>query len=278
MTFRTILVVGFGRMGQSLALWLAAQGVSILIQTRRLPDVCMEVFRASVLRLVEQKKVVGLSASDMIGRVSFVGATDYEKIDWVLECLEEDFAIKKDFLRRLPKDFKGIVSTNTSTLSINELSRDAPSAELFTGTHFFNPVPLMPLVEVVTGKTTNQLVVQRICDFLGAHGKVPIKAPDQAGFLVNRILFSSMFEAMAILDRNQVSVDEVDTSIKLGCSWPMGPLELADYIGLDVCERIMENLAEDNSYSFSRVPGILRKIVSEGHLGRKTGKGFYKYG
>lgn len=278
MSFRRISVVGFGRMGQSLTLWLAIQDVSVVVQTRRQPEICMKAFEASVLRLVSQKKVEGISTLDMISRVSFVDVPEYEKVDWVIECLEEDFVVKKNFLCRLPKDFKGIVSTNTSTLSINELSHNAPSAELFMGTHFFNPVPLMPLVEVVTGKSTNQLVVQRICDFLKAHGKVPIRVPDQVGFFVNRILFTSIFEAMAILDRSRVSVDEIDTSMKLGCSWPLGPLELADYIGLDVCEKIMDNLAEDSSYSFLRIPDILRRLVSEGHLGRKTGKGFYKYG
>ena len=279
MNFRTISVVGFGRMGQSLTLWLAVQGMSVVVLTRRQPEVCMKVFEASVLRLVSQKKVdEGISAPDVISRVSFVDVIEYENVEWVLECLEEDLSVKRHFLSMLPRDFKGIVSTNTSTLRINDLIRYAPSANLFMGTHFFNPVPIISLVEVVAGESTDQVVVRRVCDFLETHGKVPIRAPDQVGFLVNRILFSAMFEAMAILDRNQVSVDEVNTCIKLGCSWPMGPLELADYIGLDVCERIMENLAEDNSYSFSRVPGILRKLVSEGHLGRKTGKGFYKYG
>lgn len=277
MTINTILVVGFGRMGHRLTLWLAVQGMSVVVQTRRQIEICMKAFEASVLCLVGQKKVEGISAPDVISRVSFVNVPEYEKVDWVLECREEDFAVKKGFLCRLPKDFKGIVSTNTSSISINELSHNAPSAELFMGTHFFNPVPLMPLVEVVTGKSTNQLVVQRICDFLKAHGKVPIRVPDQVGFFVNRILFTSIFEAMAILDRSRVSVDEIDTSMKLGCSWSLGPLELADYIGLDVCEKIMDNLARDNSYSFLRVPDILRRLVSEGHLGRKTGKGFYEY-
>lgn len=278
MNVQKILIAGFGRMGQDIAYWLASKGISVVVQTRRSPKECRQSFETELVRLINEKKLREAVAQDIGSRICFVNSPKYSDVDWIIECLEEDPAKKKYFFASLPKEFGGVVSTNTSTISVDNLSTYVPDARLFLGTHFFNPVFAMPLVEIVAGGSTDPMIIQEICDFLDAHDKVPVQSPDQVGFLVNRILFACMFEAMEILSRGRTEVKAIDTCIKLGCAWPMGPLELADFIGLDVCERIMKNLADDKSFCFSTVPSILRKTITAGHLGRKSGKGFYDYG
>ena len=276
MTIRRVLVVGFGRMGQGLTSWLACSGVSVVVQTRRATERCRTDFESAMMRMSERMKLGPDTVSEVLKRVNFVNDFD-NNIDWIVECLEEDLRIKSEFLNSLSKNYSGIVSTNTSTLTVEALSTHVPNPSLFMGTHFLNPVPVMPLVEIISTDRTDYGAISTICEFLKEHGKIPVKVPDVHGFVVNRILFAALFQAMELMDAQPVTAHEIDTCMKEGCSWPMGPLALADYIGLDVCESIMKSLTQDTTFPYRNIPQTLQRLLGNGHLGRKNRKGFFNY-
>jgi 3-hydroxybutyryl-CoA dehydrogenase len=168
----------------------------------------------------ERMKLGHDTVSRVLKRVNFVNDFD-NNIDWIVECLEEDFRIKSD------RTDYGAIST--------------------------------------------------ICEFLKEHGKIPVKVPDVHGFIVNRILFAALFQAIELLDAQPVTAHEIDTCMKEGCSWPMGPLALADYIGMDVCESIMKSLTQDTTFPYRNIPQALQRLLGNGRLGRKNRKGFFNY-
>lgn len=208
--------------------------------------------------------------------------TDYATFadaDLVIEAAVEEMHLKKEVFTELDKicGENTIFATNTSSLSITEIAACTSRPDRFIGMHFFNPAPVMKLIEVIKGQKTSDEVCNKIFDIATAMGKVPVMVNEAPGFVVNRILIPMVNEGIGILADGVASAEDIDNAMKLGANHPMGPLALGDLIGLDVCLAIMEVLYNEYGDDKYRPHPLLRKMVRAGLLGRKTGEGFYKY-
>uniref|UniRef100_A0A0N5ANG6 3-hydroxyacyl-CoA dehydrogenase n=1 Tax=Syphacia muris TaxID=451379 RepID=A0A0N5ANG6_9BILA len=201
--------------------------------------------------------------------------------DLIIEAVPESLQLKRNILQQVEHSCRlgdAIIATNTSSLSLADISRDSKCPHQFAGLHFFNPVPVMKLVEVVCSKRTSDAVFQRLLQFSESLGKTAIRCKDTPGFIVNRLLVPYMFQAMQMLEDGDASVEDIDTAMKLGAGYPMGPFELADYIGLDTLKLIQDGWHQKHSNEPLFNPSAyLDNLVSKGKLGRKSGEGFYKY-
>ena len=204
---------------------------------------------------------------------------DCKDCDLVIEAIAEDMAVKLEIFKELDGICKpeAILATNTSSLSITQVAAATNRPGRVIGMHFFNPVPVMKLVEVIRGQLTEDGVHDQVVELCKSVGKTPVSVNEAPGFVVNRILIPMINEGIGILADGVASRDEIDAAMKMGANHPMGPLELADLIGLDVCLAIMEVLYEEFGDSKYRPHVLLRKMVRAGQLGRKTGIGFYDY-
>ncbi len=277
MNIQHVGVAGFGYMGQAIAYWLASVSVGVTVITRRVPEECHEAFELLLSGYVARAKIKPDFVESIRSRIQIVSLLNVKNVDWIVECLEEELEAKRNFFLKIPREYNGIVSTNTSTLSPAKLVKYVPKAANFLGTHFFRPVIKMPLIELVPTINTNPVIIRTIENFLKSKGKSPLVVPDIPGFIVNRILFAALCKAMKMLEKKEMSAMLIDSCMTMGCAWPMGPLALADYIGLDICLRIIERLVQDETFPYSTVPEHLVKLVSLGRLGKKTKKGFYDY-
>ena len=217
------------------------------------------------------------AADDLMSRVlveEFEAAAD---ADLVIECVAENMATKKELLGRLDAICKDetIFASNTSSLSVSEMG--AGLAHPVIGMHFFNPVPSMKLVEVIRGANTTQETFEFIYNLSKEIGKDPVEVNEAPGFVVNKILIPMINEAIVVLETGVASVEDIDKAMQLGANHPMGPLALADFIGLDICLAIMDTIYNDTCDSKYRAATLLRKMVRGGQLGKKSGKGFYDY-
>lgn len=273
---KTIGVVGAGIMGKEITQFFAQMGYSVILKNRTEKEL-REALKAIEKRLTKrtsvQEKEMILSRIRPV--IDFSELADPELI---IEAVTENMDIKMRLLKELsdacPQDT--IFASNTSSIPITKLAASVSNPERFIGMHFFNPVSRMSLVEVVLGKDTSAQTMKYAIDLLEKLGKVPIVVNDTPGFRVNRVLMPMINEA-TFLVRDGVSPKDVDTTIKLGLNHPMGPLELADFIGLDTCVYIMITLHEElNDAKYLPSP-LLQEMVKKGDLGRKTGKGFYSY-
>lgn len=275
-------VVGAGTMGAGIAQTAAAAGFNVLMLDRKtaLLDRAVAKIHQDLDRGVEK----GRLTPEKTARVKAALKTSTNLADlaghrFVVEAVYEDRAAKKEVYKALadilPPD--ALMGSNTSSISITELAAAWVKPENFVGIHFFNPVPRMKLVEVIRGLQTSEEAVNTVIVTVDRLGKTPVKVNDRPGFVANRLLMPMINEAVYALDEAVADARSIDDVMKLGCNFPMGPLELADLIGLDVCLNILEVLHEDFGDPKYRPCPLLRNMVRAGRLGRKTGAGFFEY-
>jgi 3-hydroxybutyryl-CoA dehydrogenase len=275
-------VVGAGQMGTGIAEVCAAAGCDVFlcdVSDERLADAEARI-RASLDRAVERGRMTADAARAAFARIRYgVDYAQFRDCELVIEAATEDEATKKAILKRLcpvlPPD--AIIGTNTSTISITRLAAQTDRPGRFLGTHFMNPVPKMRLVELIRGIATDEETFRALQAFALKLGKTPIGAEDFPAFIVHRILMPMINEAIYTLYEGVGSVESIDTAMRLGTHHPMGPLELADFIGLDTCLTVMQALHEGLADSKYRPCPLLVKYVEAGWLGRRTGRGFYDY-
>ena len=277
MNFERVLVVGAGQMGAGIAQVVAASGREVLLHDA-VPGAVergLETMRRSLTKLHEKG---GPEADDVLARVTAVD--DLAQADLLIEAIVEDAGAKKELFRAadavLPEN--AILASNTSSIPITELAAATTRPERVIGMHFFNPVPLLSLVEVIRAEQTSDETAAAIAELARDLGKTPAEVNDFPGFVSNRILMPFINEAVWALHEGVAEPEAIDTIAKLGFAHPMGPLALADLIGLDTCVAIMEVLQEGlGDEKYAPCP-LLREHVEAGRLGRKSGEGFYRYG
>lgn len=273
-------ILGAGTMGKQLALLCAAHSIPVILWNHRLHD----DFAKEFSRLVLIQSKLGIISKDtveaIISKVSYVDDLhQLSSCNLIIEAVKENMSIKTALFTKA-KDFiceGSIVASNTSTLSITELASQTMNPASFVGLHFFNPPMTMKLVEVVRGELTSDNTVGTVLNFLHKLEKHPVDLPESPGFVVNRLLFPMINEAIFLLSEGISDEKTIDSCMQLGANHPMGPLELADFIGLDVCLSILETLVEETGDAKYRPAHLLKKYVRAGKLGRKTGNGFYNY-
>jgi 3-hydroxybutyryl-CoA dehydrogenase len=277
-----IFVLGAGTMGAGIVQAFAQKGCEVIV--RDIKEEFVDRGIAGITKGLEKQVAKGKMTEEdkeaILSRIS--GTTDMNlaaDCDLVVEAAIENMKIKKEIFAELDGICKPetILASNTSSLSITEVASATKRPDKVIGMHFFNPAPVMKLVELIRGMATSQETFDAVKNLSVAIGKEPVEVAEAPGFVVNRILIPMINEATFILQEGIASVEDIDTSMKFGAGHPMGPLALGDLIGLDVCLAIMDVLFTETGDSKYRASSILRKYVRAGWLGRKSGKGFYDY-
>ncbi|UVA79888.1 3-hydroxybutyryl-CoA dehydrogenase [Pandoraea commovens] len=282
MTIQHVGIIGAGTMGNGIAQACAVAGLPVTMVD--ISDAAVQkgvaTIAGSLERLIKKDKLTAADKDAALARITT--STDYAALgtaDIVIEAATENFDLKVKILKQLEGAVKdgAILASNTSSISITKLAAVVANPDRFIGMHFFNPVPLMALVELIRGLQTSDETHARVDALARQLGKSPITVKNAPGFVVNRILVPMINEAFFVLAENLASPEEIDEGMKLGCNHPIGPLALADMIGLDVCLSVMNVYFEEFADSKYRPCPLLKEMVAAGYLGRKTGRGVYTY-
>ena len=275
-------VVGAGTMGTGIAQLAASEKMEVVLLDLEKAAAGEAVGRIekNLERLERKGRIDGDAAREIVAGIR--ATDDYAQLGGsavVIEAVSENATVKKAVFAKIEENVpeNTVVATNTSTLSVTELAAGTRRPERVVGIHFFNPAPVMKLVEVIRTPKTSAGTMDFAMDFARTLGKYPVAARDRAGFVVNRILLPMINEAVFALDEGVARAEEIDEAMKLGANHPMGPLALADLIGLDVVEDILDALYREFGDPKFRAAPLIRETVRAGHLGRKTGKGFFEY-
>ncbi len=279
---KTVGVVGSGIMGSGIAEVAAKSGFNVILRSRAQAsaDAMLAGLDKSLAKQVERGKLEEATRDEIRGRVRAVtDLAELSECDLVLESIVEDLPAKRELFSQLSKicSDKTILATNTSTLPVVEMAMVTDHPEQICGIHFFNPAPMMALVEIVRPITASDEVIAAARAFAEACGKTVVDVRDQAGFIVNALLFPYLNNAINLLDGGVASRDDIDAAMKGGCNFPMGPLELLDLVGLDTSLAIIGALYEEFRQPNYATAPLLQRMVSANRLGRKSGRGFYDY-
>jgi 3-hydroxybutyryl-CoA dehydrogenase len=282
MAIKRIGVLGSGIMGSGIAEVAAKTGHEVILRSRKL-DTAQAMVAGLEKSLAKQVDKGKLSDEDRTATLGRVQATDdldaLSGCDLVIESVVEDLDVKRSLFAELDRGVQAdaILATNTSTLPVIEMAMATERPQQVVGVHFFNPAPMMSLVEIVRPLTASDETVAAVTEFAAACGKDPVEVKDRAGFIVNALLFPYLNNAVRMLENGTASRDDIDTAMKGGCNFPMGPLALLDLVGLDTSLAILDALhTEFKDPNYAAMP-LLRRMVSAGHLGRKSGQGFFDY-
>lgn len=277
-----VMVLGAGTMGMGIAQVFVEAGKTVVV--RDIADQFLErgkgVLEKNLEKKVTKSKITAEQKAEMLTRISFTTELkDAADCDLVVEAAIEVLDIKKSIFKELDELCKPetILASNTSSISITAIAAGTKRPEKVLGMHFFNPAPAMKLVEVIRGARTSDETFKAVYDCAAEVGKTPVEVGEAPGFVVNRILFPMINEAIILLENGVASKEDIDTAMMLGANHKMGPLALADLVGLDICLAIMETIYTETCDSKYRPALTMKKMVRAGLLGQKTGEGFYKY-
>jgi 3-hydroxybutyryl-CoA dehydrogenase len=282
MSIKKVGIIGSGIMGSGIAEVAARAGHEVVLRSRKqeTADDMVQRLQKSLDKQVDKGRLEAAERDAVLGRVSATSSiTDLADCDLVLESVVEDLDVKKDLFAELDRTCKpdAILATNTSTLPVVEMAMETGRADKVVGVHFFNPAAAMALVEIVRPLTASDETIDAVRAFAEACGKSPVEVKDRAGFIVNALLFPYLNNAVRMMENGTASRDDIDTAMKGGCNFPMGPLALLDLVGLDTSLSILDALyAEFRDPNYAAMP-LLRRMVAAGQLGRKSGAGFFDY-
>ena len=282
MTIRKVGVVGCGLMGSGIALVSAQAGFPTVVRevTPELVEKGLKGIEKNLARLVEKGTVTEAARGEIRGRLKGVTSIDELKdCDVIVEAIIEQLSAKRDLFASLDSlcPLHTIFASNTSSLTITEIAAATWRPQRFVGLHFFNPVPVMKLVEVVKTIATDSAVYEEMVTFGAQLGKTPVRANDGGGFIVNRLLVPYLLDAIRALQEGVGSVVDIDNSMKFGCGYPMGPFTLLDFVGLDTTYYISQIMFDEFKEKRFAAPPLLKRMVLAGWHGKKTGRGFYDY-
>lgn len=275
-------IIGLGTMGRSIAKLCLAKGLEVtaIARTPESSRRDLHILRDELSGRLKKGKMTQEQFDSMMARIRLAdGLEDFAKLPIIIEAIYEEIDKKGALYRILEPNIArdAIVSTNTSSISVNELARFFENKSRFLGLHFFNPAEVMRLVELKRTEHTDDAVIASAKAFVEMLGKTPIVTPDLPGLYVNRVLFPMLLEAISVLESTKCDRKDIDDALKLGANLPMGPLELCDFIGNDIVLNISNVLLEHTGDLRFKPPRLLEEMVAQGRLGRKTGAGFYEY-
>ncbi len=282
MAIHKVGVVGFGQMGSGIAQVCAAAGFDVVAREvdQKLIDSGMKRIDGSLARVVKSGKMTEDEAKKARGRVRGTTAlADLADRDLIIEAVVEVIATKREVFAELDRLCPGstVFASNTSSLPIIEIASATKRPDRFAGLHFFNPPVVMQLVEVVRALTTSESTVETLVEFITRLGHTPVVCKDTPGFIVNRLMIPIMLEAVRALEQGVATVEDIDKAVKLGLRHPMGPFELIDYTGVDINYHVANVFFEEFKDPRWAPPALLKRMYLAGHLGTKTGRGFYEY-